>query len=49
MQNDFAEQVQAHIRRRNLPIEQLATLANFIAQDLVSLGEGGGRPPPALV
>ena len=34
MQNAFAEQVQAYIRRRNLPIEQLATLANLSRKTL---------------
>ncbi|HSF83479.1 MAG TPA: AAA-like domain-containing protein [Anaerolineales bacterium] len=34
MQNPFAEQIQLFIQRRNLPIEQLATLANLSRKTL---------------
>ena len=34
MQNSFAEQIQVYIKRRNLPIEQLATLANLSRKTL---------------
>jgi predicted DNA-binding transcriptional regulator AlpA len=34
MQNSFAEQIQVYIKRRNLPIEQVATLANLSRKTL---------------
>lgn len=45
MQNDFAEQVQAYIRRRNLPIEQLATLANLSRKTLYRWVKGEVAQP----
>lgn len=34
MQNSFAEQIQVYIKRRNLPVEQVATLANLSRKTL---------------